>query len=246
MEMKIGVAQIKPTKGEVHKNLGRHRKCILLAASVDADALFFPELSITAYEPELANALAIDQNDSCLEDLQQLSDIHEMTIGVGMPIKKNDEVLIGMSVFQPNQPRQVYSKQHLHPDEYPYFVPGNNQLILTINQHKFAPAICYESLLPKHAEKAFELEANVYVAAVAKPAKDIKKAIEYFPNVAKKYSMTILLSNSVGPCDNFQSGGKTSIWNNKGQLLGQLDDANEGILIIDTETNEITKKNLNY
>ncbi len=54
--------------------------------------------------------------------------------------------------------------------------------------------------------------------------------------------MTVLMANAVGPCDNFESAGKTSIWSNKGLLLGQLNDTHEGILIIDTETQEITEE----
>jgi len=56
--------------------------------------------------------------------------------------------------------------------------------------------------------------------------------------------MTVLMSNCVGHCDNFDCGGKTSIWNNKGMLLGQLDDTNEGILIIDTTTQVVIEKTI--
>lgn len=39
-------------------------------------------------------------------------------------------------------------------------------------------------------------------------------------------------------------GGKTSVWNNKGWLVGQLNDTNEGILIIDTDTQELIEKTI--
>jgi hypothetical protein len=35
---------------------------------------------------------------------------------------------------------------------------------------------------------------------------------------------------------------KTSVWNNKGVLLGQLNDANEGIIIFDSDTQDLIKK----
>ncbi len=53
--------------------------------------------------------------------------------------------------------------------------------------------------------------------------------------------MTVIMSNCVGYCDNFESGGKSSAWNNKGVLAGQLNDRDEGILIFDTGTQEITE-----
>jgi hypothetical protein len=38
----------------------------------------------------------------------------------------------------------------------------------------------------------------------------------------------------VGHCDNADCGGRSSAWNNKGQLIGQLNEAEEGILLVDT------------
>ena len=77
------------------------------------------------------------------------------------------------------------------------------------------------------------------MVSVAKTNTGVEKAIETLSGIAKKYSMTVLLSNSVGPSDNFIAAGKSSIWNNKGSLLAQLDDANEGLLIFDTDSHEI-------
>ena len=82
------------------------------------------------------------------------------------------------------------------------------------------------------------------MVSVAKPNSGIEKAIETLSTVAEKYSMIVLLSNNVGPSDNFNAAGKSSIWNNKGSLLAQLDDANEGILIFDTESHEIIAQTL--
>ena len=127
----------------------------------------------------------------------------------------------------------------MHSDELPYFVNGQHQLILKIDNKQVAPAICYESLLPEHSEKVFRSGAEIYIASVAKSANGVVKAFKHFPQIAKQYSMTVLMSNCVGQCDDFESVGKSSIWNKKGVLLAQLNDTNEGILIVDTETEEI-------
>jgi predicted amidohydrolase len=52
------------------------------------------------------------------------------------------------------------------------------------------------------------------------------------------------MSNCVGFFDNFQSVGKSSVWTKQGNLVGQLDDNQEGILIFDTETEEITERTI--
>src|SRR5258706_6435628 len=86
--------------------------------------------------------------------------------------------------------------------------------------------------------------AEIYIASVAKTVDGIKKAAKSLAGIASKYSMTVLMSNSVGLCDDGECAGKTSIWNNEGLLAAQLNDTNEGILIIDTETRELIEKTI--
>jgi len=241
--MKISIAQISPIKGDISANIEKHKKLIELACSQKATAIFFPELSLTSYEPELAAALATNQDDIRLDDFQQISDTNKITIGLGVPTKTKTGVQISMIIFQPDQPRQTYSKQQLHEDEFPYFVTGDQQVILTVDNKKIAPAICYESLQPEHAHKANSLGADIYLASVAKSQNGINKAMIHYPQVAKNYSMTVLMSNCVGFCDNFNSVGNSAVWAKDGKLIGQLDDKNEGLLIFDTETEELIKRN---
>ena len=240
--MKVCVAQTKPIKGDIPGNIQKHLKLIEMAASQGADTIFFPELSLTGYEPSLAEKLATHEDDERLHVFQKLSDTLHITIGVGIPTKANTGIQISMVIFQSLQPRLMYSKQYLHPDEYPYFIPGQNPVLLTAIPHCIAPAICYESLLPEHSENAFKSGADIYVASVAKSANGVKKAYEHFSTLSNQYGMIVLMSNCIGPCDDFESVGKTSIWNKHGLLVGQLNDTNEGILLIDTETEDIIEK----
>ncbi len=234
--MKICVAQTRPVKGETDKNIEIHKKFIDLAISQGANIIFFPELSLTGYEPKLAKKLATTQDDKRFDEFQEISNSHHITIGVGMPTKRNSDILISMIIFQAHKSRQTYSKQILHSDELPYFANGKQQIILTSEQKKIAPAICYESLQPEHAARAFLNKVDIYIASVAKSANGVAKAIEHYPNIAKRYSMTVLMSNCVGSCDGFDSIGKSAIWNKDGLLVGQLNETTEGILLYDIDT----------
>jgi predicted amidohydrolase len=240
--MKVCVAQIKPIKADITGNISKHKTLIDLAVSQGADIIVFPELSLTGYEPLLADALAIHSDDERLDVFQKMSDAHPITIGVGIPTKAGTGIQISMVIFQPQQPRLTYSKQYLHSDEYPYFTPVQNPVILSAFSHKLAPAICYESLLPEHSENAFQRGADIYIASVAKSAKGVEKAGKHFPALAKKYGMIVLMSNCIGPCDDFESVGNTSVWNKEGLLVGRLNGSNEGILLIDTDTGDIIEK----
>ena len=241
--LKVCVAQIAPVKGNVHFNIERHKKLIDLAVSIEADLVIFPELSITGYEPLLAKELATEKDDSRFDVFQQISDGKKITIGIGMPLKSQEGISIGMIIFQPQQPRQVYLKEYIHSDEEPFFVCGKNSSnILPAMQEKIALAICYEISIPQHTATAVENGATIYIASVAKSVTGAANAIETLSATAKNYSMTVLMSNCIGYCDNFESGGRTSIWNSDGILVAQLDDKTEGVLTIDTKTQIVGKK----
>lgn len=240
--MRIAAAQMRPQKGNVLENIEKHKRMISTAISYQADAIFFPELSVTGYEPSLAKDLATSQNDIRFDDFQSISDKNHMTIGIGVPTKSDSGIRISMIVFQPYKPRQTYSKQKLHSDEFPYFVCGKEQIIFTMDNVKIAPAICYESLQVEHADHASEMGAEVYIASVAKSQIGINKAWIHYPHMASKHSMTVLMANCIGHCDNFESVGKSAVWSDEGILVGELDNTNEGIIIYDTITQAITKK----
>lgn len=242
--MKIAIAQIKPMKGDVSANIELHKKIIQLAISHNSDAVFFPELSMTGYEPELSNELAINQEEPKFDDFQKISDTNRITISIGMPTRANLGIQISMIIFQPNVPKQIYSKQQLHADEFLYFVNGERQIVLTIKDKKIAPAICYESLQYDHAERASKLGAGIYIASVAKSQNGVEKAMLHYPAIAKEFSMPVLMSNCVGHCDNFMSVGQSSIWTKRGDLVKQLDAKCEGLLIFDTETENVIEDRL--
>ena len=239
--MNIAIAQIKPVKGDIPANIEKHRKFIEQASILNTDFIFFPELSLTGYEPEHSEKLAVNKNDKRFDVLQQMSDQKMISFGVGVPTITQNGICISMIVFQPKQPRILYSKQQLHEDELPYFKNGNEQILITLKNQKIAPAICYESLQTNHADNAVKLGAQIYVASVAKSQNGINKAYAHYPNIAKKYKIPVLMSNCIGECDNFVSAGLSSVWNKEGELILQLDQQEEGIIIFDTETEKVNK-----
>ena len=242
--MKICVAQTRPVKGDIQSNIGHHKKLINLAVFHGADIIIFPELSLTGYEPTLAKELATHQDDRRLDDFQKISDTQQITIGVGVPTKNTTGICISMVLFQPHKARQTYSKKYLHPDEEEFFVSGQSFTGLKVNKTNIALGICYEISVPEHAENAFESGAEIYIASVAKFLNGIDKALKRLSDIASTYDMTVLMANCVGPCDGEECAGKTSIWNNKGLLAGQLNNTNEGIVIIDTDTQELIEKTI--
>ena len=237
--MRAAVVQTQPAARRIDANIKAHETWIKKAAARSADAVFFPELSLTGYELKHAARLAMRADDVRLDVFQMLSHALRITIGVGVPTPDGAGVRISMIVFRPDAARIVYSKQHLHADELPYFVAGDGQVTLAGGGEVIAPAICYESLLDAHCEAAAALGATIYLASVAKSAKGIAKADVHYPSIARRHQLRVLMANSVGPCDDFEAAGGSSIWNARGELLARLPSSGEGALLLDTATNKI-------
>lgn len=240
--MKIGIAQIAPKKGDISANIEAHLKFIEQGLTMGVEAIFFPELSLTGYEPALSKELAMLPSDVRLNVFQELSDENSVIIGLGVPTVGDEKSKISMVIFEPGKSRQLYSKQALHEDEWPYFERGTSQVIIETKGIKIAPAICYESMQRSHAEHAFTRGTDVYLTSVAKSATDVQKAFDHYPIIAREYSMVVFMVNSVGHCDNFLSVGFSSVWTKEGSLAGQLDDRTEGVMVFDTETGEVEER----
>jgi len=232
--MKICIAQTDSFNGDIGLGLKTHIQLIKEAIDQKADVIFFPELSLTGYHTKKVEEFAIDHLDDFWEPLQTCSDSANITIGVGAPIQTDNGIEISMIIFQSNKPRSTYSKQILHQDELAYFSQGLNQIYVSVCGSKFGLGICYESLQKDHFLEVYENDIDFYLSSSAKPKSGVEKAYEYFSKMSKNFKTPILMANSVGECSDFINYGNSAIWNDKGELCGQLNETQQGLLIYDT------------
>jgi predicted amidohydrolase len=237
--MRIAIAQIEAIKGNIGKNIENHIKWINEAIRNEADMVVFPELSLTGYEPDLAERLATNQDDTRLDVLQGLSDRYGITIGVGLPTKETRDTMISMIIFQPHQERITYSKQYLYPPEEPIFKAGKNPLVLNFETEVVSPAICYETSNKAHCEFAKRNKAIIYVASVLSSMNGIEAELKLLADIAKTNQLITLMANYVGKSGGYECAGRSSVWNEQGELIGQLGDKEEGLIIFDTKSKEI-------
>lgn len=240
LHMKICLVQTRSVKGNIEANITAHLHFIELALLKGAGMIVFPELSITGYEPGLASALAVSTEDARFNQFQQISNRHTVIIAIGVPVRINNGVSIGLLIFRPGREKTLYSKKYLHPDELPFFAGAENFSVLGGTDPLTAFAICYEISVPAHAARAAAGGAAIYIASVAKTATGMDKASQAMAAIAEKYSMTALLVNCTGHCDNFESAGRSAVWNSKGMLMAQLDSEQEGILLYNNKTGEVS------
>jgi predicted amidohydrolase len=243
--MIICLAQTRSVKGNIEANIERHLQFINYAIERHADFILFPELSLTGYEPQLAESLSLKLSDQRLEVFQRISDKQNIVIAVGAPTRSEAGIEISLIIFQPQKERLINTKKHLHADEKPFFVEGKNIAPLTVSDNSVAFAICYELSVTEHFQNANQYGATLYAASVAKSATGMESANYRLGTLAKEYSISTCIANGVGSSDNFMSAGKSSAWNKEGHLLGQLNDTDEGILVVNTITETSHAKHLN-
>ncbi|MBB6372602.1 carbon-nitrogen hydrolase family protein [Chryseobacterium shigense] len=239
--MKIAAAQISPVKGNILENIEKHKMIIKAAIDHNVDLIIFPELSITGYEPELAEQLSIHYEDSVLDIFQKTADENNISITVGMPTKFDDLLFVSSIIFQPGKRRNVYLKRNLFPTETGIFSKGNGFFQMEVLQKKISLAICYDLSDPLHSQEAYQAGSDIYTASVLNSVNGINDDLVKLSNIAAKYHMYVLMANFTGKSGGYECAGKSSVWSKEGSLLGQLNGEDEGILILDTDNDQIEK-----
>ncbi|MEQ8675579.1 MAG: carbon-nitrogen hydrolase family protein [Aggregatilineales bacterium] len=237
--MKIGVVQIESLNGDIDGNIARHAHFVRLAAEQNVELLVFPELSLTQYDAPNAKDMATIASDPRFDELQAVADETRVTFCAGVPLKAEDGNTISMLIFQPEKAMMVYTKHYLHADEEPFFVAGMADSGLVTVADEVAFAVCYEISVAQHAQDAHERGASLYVASVAKTASGVANAHERLKSISRDYGMTVFLSNCIGPADGSIGGGRSAIWNAAGEIIAEMDDAQEGFIVYDPQLSHL-------
>jgi predicted amidohydrolase len=230
--MILAAAQTKPTRGDIGANLLDHYRLIDLAVQNGAQLIAFPELSITGYEREHAQKLAFKKDDSRLDHLQKLAIENNIIIVAGAPIQVESQLFIGEFVISPDNSVAVYTKQFLHEGEDEFFQSSfDYNPMITIENQKISFAICADIDNPLHPENACKRATDIYIASIFFTPNGIPNAYRDLQHFAQKHKMNILMANFSGESWGYPSAGQSAFWNNKGELAGQMNDSDSGILL---------------
>lgn len=244
--MILAAAQTKPKRRDIDANLLDHYRLVKLAAENGAQLIVFPELSITGYEREDAAQLAFSENDSRLDYFKKLASENKITIIAGAPIRIESNLFLGEFCIAPNDSVSIYTKQFLHTGEEVYFQPSfDYNPILNIENERVSCAICADIDNPKHAENASAKNSSTYIASIFFSPNGIPQALQSLQNYASEYQMNVLMANFGGDSYGCPSGGRSAFWNNKGELIAQMEDSGSGLLFVEKQGSDWTSKILN-
>ncbi len=217
----ISLAQIPVVRGELESNLSQHLNMIEHSAKHQADLVVFPELSLTGYELDLAQQLALTPESDLFTVLSQSAVKNQITVIAGCPLKSETNVkpTIGAVICMPDGSKQFYSKQYLHEGEDKFCSNGSTDYLLYINGNKIALAICADFVSPEHSQRAAELGADAYIASALISEKGFATDAKILSGIASKHSFPVLLSNHISTTGGWATFGNNSLWNESGELV---------------------------
>jgi predicted amidohydrolase len=241
--MILAAAQTKPKRGDIYSNLLDHYQLIKLAAQKGADLIVFPELSITGYERENAADLAFTIDDSRIDHLKKLAVEENIIIVAGAPVQTKTGLFIGEFIIFPDNSVSIYTKQFLHEGEDEFFQPSfDYNPMVTIEDQKISFAICADIDNPLHPENACKKETDIYIASIFFTPNGIPNAYRDLQSYAEKHKMNVLMSNFSGESWGYPSAGQSAFWNSKGEFVGQMNDSDSGLLLVENQNNNWTSK----
>ena len=233
--LKVAVAQIHSIKGNVEENIKIHLMAIEKASVEGVHYLVFPELSLTGYEPELAEKLVFSKQDLRLTPFIESAINNNITIALGAPIKSTGLPKIGVIIISNKGKIDCYEKMHLHEGEDQFFSQGTTPHMLTIANTQIANAICADMNHPEHIKTYIQLNAEVYIAGALISEDGYKADTTTLAGYAEQYNVLVLMANHNRETGNWKPIGKSAIWSSKG-LLASANETNNALVIAEKLT----------
>jgi len=144
--LRIGLAQINPTVGDIKGNTRKIIRWIEKARKQDVDVVAFPELAICGYPAEdlLLRKRFLDDCEAALEQITQR--VGRMVAVIGYPSTKGSVLHNSAAVIHNKKIVTTCSKIHLPNygvfDEKRYFSPGKNTCVLSMGRARIGLSIC--------------------------------------------------------------------------------------------------------
>jgi NAD+ synthase (glutamine-hydrolysing) len=248
MKLRVALAQINPTVGDLAGNAALITKYTKEAVSASADIVVFPEMVLTGYPVEDLAMRASFRTASKNALAQLVTTLDPTIVSV---VGYLDESASGapqnkVAIVYRSKVVATYTKRHLPNygvfDEFRNFVPGDSTLVIRIKGVDIGIAICediWHSLEDLAARKpglvlvpnGSPYERNkddVRLALVQKRAKEVGAPLAYV--------------NMTGGQDDLVFDGDTIVIDSKGSVISRAAQFEDQLLVVDIEASTQTSK----
>ena len=257
--MKIALAQVNPTIGDIAGNAGLIRHAVVGARDRGAALIVFPELSIIGYPPKdlLLKPAVIKQCVSAVQQIAAESEDTGILIGYPCPSDKpagrllfNAAALCCGGRVAGRHVKSLLPSYDVF-DETRYFEPAPEPEAHRPIEHegtRFGITICEDlwndsSLLPRqlyHHDPLRSLAragSQAIINCSASPFVSGKPAfrLELFSKAARCHGMPILFCNQVGGNDELVFDGNSFVLDPKGRLIAHAKAFEPDLLVVDLE-----------
>ncbi|MEM5807832.1 MAG: NAD+ synthase [Candidatus Aenigmatarchaeota archaeon] len=249
--MKIAMAQVNATVGDIEGNLQKIIEFIKRARENKANIVIFPELVVTGYPPQdlLYNIKFLKKNKEALDKISDETSNITAIVGFvdfdlnrigsdGTEIKFNSAAIIHNKKIVGIQNKTLLPTYDVF-DEARYFTPAEKYNIFNINDTNLGVQICEdlwdENYRIKVTKNLAELGSKIIVNLSASPFYRGKRKvrIKLLSEKSKEHKVPILYVNLVGGQDDLVFDGESLAVDENGSLIAIGKQFEEDLVFVD-------------
>ncbi|MDO8262392.1 MAG: NAD+ synthase [Gallionella sp.] len=239
--MKLAIAQINCTVGDLAGNAAKIIDYAERARMQGAQLLLTPELSLCGYPPE--DLLLRDGfYQACAQALHDLAGkISGIAVVVGHPHEQDGKRYNAASLLKDGVIAATYLKHFLPNyavfDEKRYFDHGTEPCVFAVQGIRFALSICADIWQPDAARRAFNAGAQVLLVLNASPYAIRKQEARYqvIRERIAETGMAVVYANTVGGQDELIFDGGSFAMDRHGSLTAQGKHFEEALLMLEIQ-----------
>ena len=249
MPLNVALAQVNLFVGDIQANTEKIIRTACYARDqLNADAVVFPELSVTAYPPEdllLRADFIAAANQAVMEIASKTTAI---VVILGFPEAEGNKLFNSAAVLRNGDIETIYRKNILPNygvfDEQRYFTAGKEACVFELKGVSVGLSICediWESGVVENARQAgaeilFNLNASPFHAAKIHEREDVVR------QRVKATSMPVVYVNQVGGQDELVFDGASFVMNKQGEIVFRAKEFDEQVSVIGFNGIEPEKK----
>jgi len=243
--IRIAMAQINPTVGDLSGNTKKILKFIDMAKDAGADIVVFPELAVTGYPPEdlLLKPQFVEDNIRHLKSIARKA--RSITAVIGFVDSKED-IYNAAAVIHKGQVAAVYHKMFLPNygvfDEDRYFQAGTMPLNIVLKDIKLGIGICEDIWYPEGPARVQAIAgAEIIVNINASPYHMGKARFreEMVGTRASDNGVVIAYVNMIGGQDELVFDGQSMIIDDKMNVVARGRAFEEDLIVADVDVDGI-------
>jgi predicted amidohydrolase len=237
--IRVALAQASPAPGDLDANARAAATTIARAAERGAQLVVFPELFLTGYElAHLAKTKSawLEESDARLDPIRRACSDTGATAILGAPLRTRAGAQhIAAPIVGPRGDVEISCKEYVHGSEAELFVSGAPIPPFEAHGWRVAVAICFDTAHPRHAERAAQDGADLYVSSALYFKGEERRCDLHLGARAMDNRFFAVLANYAGSSGGYESLGASGAWSPRGDVIARVDGAGEALLVVDLD-----------